>query len=95
MRIVNSQIVSTPGLLYYKPWYMERQISQYSLCVSVTQFTFYMVSSTFYKVNFFFIRSTFYFLYGQFFTFYIGQCQGQTADFRLQTVDRELSVDCR
>ena len=82
---------------------MGRQISQYSLCVSVTQFTFYMVSSTFYKVNFFlygqlfnfytvnfllFIRSTFYFLYGQLFTFYIGQCQGQTADFRLQTVDR-------
>ena len=41
---------------------MGRQISQYSLCVSVTQFTFYMVSSTFNKVNFF--------LYGQLFTFY-------------------------
>ena len=61
--MVNSQIVSTPGLLYYKPWYMGRQISQYSLCVSVTQFTFYMVSSTFYKVNFF--------LYGQLFFYMV------------------------
>ena len=37
---------------------MGRQTSQYSLCISVTQFTFYIVSSTFYTV-------TFYFLYGQ------------------------------
>ena len=30
---------------------MGRQTSQYSLCIYVTQFTFYMVSSTFYAVN--------------------------------------------
>ena len=32
---------------------MGRQTSQYSLCIYVTQFTFYMVSSTFYAVNLF------------------------------------------
>ena len=53
------------------PIYMECQTSQYSLCISVTQFTFYMVNC------FLFIQSTFY--------FYIGQCKTQTADFRLQT----------
>ena len=31
---------------------MGRQTSQYSLCISVIQFTFYMVNSTFHTVNF-------------------------------------------
>ena len=57
---------------------MECQTSQYSLCISVTQFTFYMVNC------FLFIRSTFY--------FYIGQCKTQTADFRLQTADCRLQT---
>ena len=58
------------------------QTSQYSLCISVTQFTFYMVNC------FLFMWSTFY--------FYIGQCKMQTADFRLQTADFRLQTsDCR
>ena len=40
-----------------------RQISQYALYISVTQFTFYMVNSTFYTVNFLlFIWSTRHFI---------------------------------
>lgn len=34
---------------------MGRQTSQYSLCISLTQFNFYMVNSTFYRVNLFFL----------------------------------------
>ena len=64
------------------PTYMGCQTSQYSLCISVTQFTFYMVNC------FLFMWSTFY--------FYIGQCKMQTADFRLQTADCRLqTADCR
>ena len=71
------------------PTYMGCQTSQYSLCISVTQFTFYMVNC------FLFMWSTFY--------FYIGQCKMQTADFRLQTADCRLQTadfrlqtsDCR
>ena len=45
------------------------QTSQYSLCISVTQFSFYMVNSTFYTVNFLlFIWST-WVLCGPLFTF--------------------------
>ena len=59
---------------------MGRQTSQYSPCIHVTQFTFYMVSSTFYAVDFLlfvlltwvfigltfsFNRINFYLLYGQ------------------------------
>ena len=60
------------------PTYMGCQTSQYSLCISVTQFTFYMVNC------FLFMWSTFY--------FYIGQCKMQTADFRLQTSDCRLQT---
>ena len=45
------------------------QTSQYSLCISVTQFSFHMVNSTFYTVNFLlFIWST-WVLCGPLFTF--------------------------
>ena len=60
------------------PTYMGCQTSQYSLCISVTQFTFYMVNC------FLFMWSTFY--------FYIGQCKMQTADCRLQTSDCRLQT---
>ena len=56
---------------------MRRQTTQYSFCISVTQFTFYTVNSKFYMV-----KSTFYMVRS---TFYIGQCKTQTVDFRLQT----------
>ena len=70
------------------------QTSQYSLCISVTQFTFYMVSSTFYTVNFLlFIWST-RVLYGQLFTFYIGHCKTQTVDCR-PGVKCGLRLKCR
>ena len=56
---------------------MRRQTTQYSFCISVTQFAFYTVNSKFYMV-----KSTFYMVRS---TFYIGQCKTQTVDFRLQT----------
>ena len=60
---------------------MECQTSQYSLCISVTQFTFYMVNC------FLFIWSTVSFLYGQLFTFILVSVKRrlQTSDCRLQT----------
>ena len=63
---------------------MRRQTTQYSFCISVTQFTFYTVNSKFYMVKstFYMVRSTFYMVRS---TFYIGQCKTQTVDFRLQT----------
>ena len=86
------------------------QTSQYSLCISVTQFTFYTVSSTFYTVNFLlFIWSTrvlcgqlftfdeinFYFLYG-----WLNFLYGQLFTFyighcKTQTVDCRPWVKCR
>ena len=60
---------------------MECQTSQYSLCIFVTQFTFYMVNC------FLFIWSTVSFLYGQLFTFILVSVKRrlQTSDCRLQT----------
>ena len=46
-----------------------RQTSQYSLCISVTHFTFDVVSSTFYTVNFYFLYCQLELFWGQLFTF--------------------------
>ena len=75
---------------------MRRQTTQYSFCISVTQFTFYTVNSKFYMVmsTFYMVRSTFYMVRS---TFYIGQCKTQTVDFRLPRpeVKCRLRVKCR
>ena len=75
--------------------FMGRQISQYSLCISVTQFTFYM--STLY-----FLYGQLEFLYGQLFTFYmvsfllfISVCVKRGLKGKMQTDDCRLGVKCR
>ena len=86
---------------------MGRQTSQYSLCISVTQFTFYMVNSSFYMVNFYFLYGQVNFLYGQLFTFiwssrlfiwstfYYLYRSVWNAACRLQTGGKMQTEDCR
>ena len=68
---------------------MGRQTSQYSLCICMTLFTFYMVNSTFYTVNFLlFIWST------QLFIWSVWKCRLQTGG-KMQNENCRSGVKCR
>ena len=82
--------------------FMGRQTSQYSLCISVTQFTFYMSTLYFLYGQLEFLYGQLEFLYGQLFTFYmvsfllfISVCVKRGLKGKMQTDDCRLGVKCR